>query len=59
MVSRSQGDCSRPKPPSELVDLVYGLTDIPRDPGEPWYKRPAPLALVVSAVLVLLNVLFA
>ena len=50
---------SRPKPPSELRNLVYGLTDIPHDSGVPWYKRPAPLALIIIAALVLLNVLFA
>jgi solute:Na+ symporter, SSS family len=50
---------SRPKAPSELRNLVYGLTDIPGDSGVPWYQRPAPLALIVIAALVLLNVLFA
>jgi SSS family solute:Na+ symporter len=50
---------TRPKAPSELRNLVYGLTDIPRTSGVPWYKRPAPLALIVIAALVLLNVLFA
>jgi SSS family solute:Na+ symporter len=50
---------SRPKPLSELRNLVYGLTDIPHESGTPWYKRPAPLALIVIAAVVLLNVLFA
>jgi SSS family solute:Na+ symporter len=47
-----------PKPEGELRGLVYGLTDLPRDPEEPWYRRPAPLALVVCVVLVILNVIF-
>src|SRR6202011_773214 len=50
---------SLPKPPSELRNLVYGLTDIPHESGVPWYKRPAPLALIVIAAVVLLNILFA
>jgi SSS family solute:Na+ symporter len=48
---------SRPKAESELHNLVYGLTKIPHE-DVPWYKRPAPLALIVVAALVLLNVLF-
>ena len=28
------------KAESELQGLVYGLTDIPHDAGEPWYRRP-------------------
>jgi SSS family solute:Na+ symporter len=49
---------SRPKPESELHNLVYGLTDIPHDPAPPWYKRPIPLAVVVIGALVVLNFLF-
>jgi solute:Na+ symporter, SSS family len=46
------------KPEQELRGLVYGLTDLPHDPDEPWYRRPGPLALIVCAVLVILNVIF-
>jgi solute:Na+ symporter, SSS family len=46
------------KPESELRGLVYGLTKIPHEDGVPWYKRPVPLAFVVGAVLILLNVTF-
>jgi solute:Na+ symporter, SSS family len=49
---------SRPKPANELHNLVYGLTNIPNEPNVPWYKRPAPLALVVVVAVVLLNLLF-
>jgi len=48
---------STPRVESELQNLVYGLTRIPHE-DVPWYKRPAPLALIVIAALVLLNVLF-
>jgi SSS family solute:Na+ symporter len=49
---------TRPKADDELRGLVYGLTDIPHDPNEPWYRRPGPLALAVGAGAVVLNVLF-
>src|SRR5215472_15576119 len=47
-----------PKPVDELRGLVYGVTEIPHDKHEPWYKRPGPLAIVVGASLVALNLLF-
>ena len=50
---------STPKSDSELHNLVYGITDIPHDSALPWYKRPAPLALVVCAALIVLNIAFA
>ncbi len=49
---------SRPKRDEELRDLVYGLTDIPHDRDLPWYKRPLPLAAIVSVALIGLNLLF-
>jgi SSS family solute:Na+ symporter len=47
-----------PKPEHELRGLVYGITEIPHDGDEPWYKRPSRLALVVCVALVILNVVF-
>jgi solute:Na+ symporter, SSS family len=47
-----------PKPEPELRDLVYGLTELPHDADEPWYRRPGPLAIVVLVALVILNVIF-
>lgn len=44
---------------SSLRGLVYGLTEVPREYGVAWYKRPVPLAFVVIGVLVLLNFVFA
>jgi solute:Na+ symporter, SSS family len=49
---------TKPRPASELTGLVYGLTKIPDEGPEPWYKRPIPLAAVVCCVLILLNVWF-
>jgi SSS family solute:Na+ symporter len=46
------------KPEAELRGLVYGLTDVPSDVGEPWYRRPLVLASIVGVVLVILNVIF-
>jgi SSS family solute:Na+ symporter len=48
---------SAPKPESALHNLVYGLTEIPHE-DVPWYKRPAPVALIVVAALAVLNVVF-
>ena len=47
-----------PKADDQLRGLVYGLTDIPHDAHLSWYKRPVPLALVVCAALVVLNLIF-
>jgi SSS family solute:Na+ symporter len=46
------------KPESELRGLVYGLTDVPSDVGEPWYRRPLVLASIVGVALIILNVIF-
>ena len=46
-----------PKPVSELHNLVYGVTDIPRE-DVVWYKRPTPVAIIVIVALVILNVIF-
>jgi SSS family solute:Na+ symporter len=49
---------SRPKPVSELHNLVYGFTDIPKQESVPWYKRPTPLAIIVVVILIILNIIF-
>lgn len=46
------------KSDAELQNLVYGLTEVPHEPGLPWYQRPAPLAIIVAVLLVILNILF-
>jgi SSS family solute:Na+ symporter len=49
---------SEPRRDEELKGLVYALTPIPRDRNLPWYKQPAPLAIVVLSLTVILNVIF-
>ena len=51
---------TKPKPVSELTNLVYGYTDIPHEhmSGANWYLRPAVLAIIVLVCLVGLNLLF-
>jgi len=46
---------SRPKPDSELHNLVYGLTEIPHDTRARWFERPAPVAVLLIGVLLFLN----
>ncbi len=49
---------TRPRPDAELRGLVYALTERPSDAGEPWYRRPGTMAVVVLAMTLLLNVVF-
>ncbi len=49
---------TEPRRDEELKGLVYALTPIPKDRNLPWYKQPAPLAAVVLALTVVLNVIF-
>jgi solute:Na+ symporter, SSS family len=46
------------KQESELRGLVYGLTDVPNDALEPWYRRPLVLAAIVGVCLIILNAIF-
>jgi solute:Na+ symporter, SSS family len=47
-----------PKAEKELEGLVYGLTFVPSDSGEPWHRRPAILALIVGAAVIALNIIY-
>lgn len=49
---------TKPKAESELHNLVYGFTDLPPEGRAPWYKRPGPLAIIVIAVLAIINIIF-
>jgi SSS family solute:Na+ symporter len=49
---------TRPKPDSELRNLVYGLALIPSDDVVPLYRRPIFAAALVAAALVGLNIVF-
>jgi SSS family solute:Na+ symporter len=47
-----------PRPASDLQGLVYGLTPQPSHEGEPWYRRPGLLALLVLLGALTLNLCF-
>ena len=47
-----------PRPDKEMEGLVYGLTKVPHDVTAKWYQRPAPLAVAVVIMLVILNIWF-
>ena len=49
---------TRPRPAEQLQGLVYGLTKIPQDTGVSWYRKPAPVAVLVIAMLLVLNIWF-
>jgi len=49
---------TKPKPYSELKNLVYGLALMPSGEAVPFYRRPIFAAALVAAVFVGLNVLF-
>jgi solute:Na+ symporter, SSS family len=48
---------TKPRPDSELVGLVYGVTEIPSEGDIPVYKRPVFWAVVVAMVFVILNLM--
>jgi SSS family solute:Na+ symporter len=50
---------TRPRKEEELVGLVYSLTPRPSEGNLAWYQRPAALGILVLAMLVLLNLVFA
>jgi solute:Na+ symporter, SSS family len=49
---------TRPKPDSELKDLVYGLTPIPKAEHVSWIQSPVFWAAVVAIVFVILQIIF-
>jgi len=50
---------TKPRPEPELVGLVYSLTPKPVETDLSWYQKPATLAVVVLAMLIVLNLVFA
>ena len=49
----------RNKTDAELHGLVYSLTPrVASEAGEPWYKRPVVVGVIVLVVTVLLNIVF-
>jgi SSS family solute:Na+ symporter len=49
---------SRPKPESALERLVYGLTELPKEEGVKFYRRPAVIAVVAAGLCIALNFVF-
>ena len=49
---------TKPRGESELVGLVYSLTERPKQEYEPWYKRPAVLGAIVLTLTLVLNIIF-
>jgi SSS family solute:Na+ symporter len=49
---------TKPKPDEELKGLVYSLTEKPKSVYTRWYQRIVPLAVILLAVTILLNLLF-
>jgi SSS family solute:Na+ symporter len=49
---------TRPKPDSELVGLVYGVTAIPSESEVALYQRPEFWAVLVGVVFVIFNLIF-
>jgi SSS family solute:Na+ symporter len=47
------------KTDEELTGLVYSLTPKPKSEGEPWYKRPVTLGILVLIATLILNFIFA
>jgi len=49
---------TQPRPQAELRNLVWGVTEMPRSEGAPWYERPGTLAVVVAVICIALNIWF-
>jgi SSS family solute:Na+ symporter len=50
---------ARNKSNEQLVGLVYSLTPKPDEEREPWYQKPVTLGLIVLALTVVMNLIFA
>jgi SSS family solute:Na+ symporter len=49
---------TKPKEESELVGLVYSLTKKQTDNTGKWYQRIVPIALLLLAITLILNIIF-
>ena len=49
---------TRAKAEDSLRGLVYSLTDRPKDVAKNWWQRPIPLAILVLAMTLILNIIF-
>jgi solute:Na+ symporter, SSS family len=59
LVTMAVSLATTPRPEAELVGLVYSLTPKPIENHLSWYQKPAILGLVVLAMLIVLNLVFA
>ena len=50
--------CTKPKPDEALHGLVYSLTNKPEYHEQKWYKRVAPLSIILLIVTIILNFIF-
>jgi SSS family solute:Na+ symporter len=48
---------TKPKPESELTNLVYGCTDVPSERSVPLFHKPLFWAVVVALAFAILNIL--
>jgi len=49
---------TRPREETELVGLVYSLTERPKEERLPWYQRPAIVGVIVLLMTLALNIIF-
>jgi SSS family solute:Na+ symporter len=49
---------TRARDETELVGLVYSLTERPKEDRLPWYQRPGVLAVIVLLAAIMLNIIF-
>ena len=49
---------TKPKPDEALRGLVYSLTNKPEYHEQKWYKRVAPLGILLIIITILLNIIF-
>ena len=49
---------TKPKPEEELKGLVYSLTEKPKYAQGKWYQRVVPLAILLLAITIVLNIIF-
>ena len=49
---------TKPKPEEELKGLVYSLTEKPKYTHGSWSQRVVPLAVILLAITILLNIIF-
>ena len=50
---------TKPVAEEKLKGLVYGLTPLAHGEARAWYLRPVPLAIIVTIVCLILNLIFA